>query len=97
MKLRLYAICGVGILIGTFGCATRDERPVSNTTPSAAAVVRIDLVNPGRFTDFRRRDRRAQTRDGQTISRPYTHLAIYGYQFVRPYYIRVPWGEGGSG
>jgi hypothetical protein len=52
MKLRLYTICGLGILLGTFGCA-RDERPVSNTPPSAPAVVRIDFVNPGRFTDFR--------------------------------------------
>jgi hypothetical protein len=52
MKLRLYAICGLGILIGTFGCASRDERPVSNTAPSAPAVVRIDFVGAGRFTDF---------------------------------------------
>jgi hypothetical protein len=52
MKLKLYAICGLGILIGTFGCATGDERPASNTAPSAPAVVRIDFVNPGRFTDF---------------------------------------------
>jgi hypothetical protein len=57
MKLRLYAICGLGILMGTFGCATRDERPTSNTAPSAPAVVRIDYVNPGRFTDFRINDR----------------------------------------
>jgi hypothetical protein len=53
MKLRAYAICGLGILIGTFGCATRNERPVSNAAPSAAATVRIDFVNPARFTDFR--------------------------------------------
>ena len=53
MKLRLYAICGLGILIGTFGCATSEQRPVSNTAPSAPAVVTIDFVNPGSFTDFR--------------------------------------------
>jgi len=52
MKLKLNAICALGILIGTFGCATRDERTASNTAPSAPAVVRIDFVNPGRFTDF---------------------------------------------
>ena len=53
MKLRLYAICGLGILIGTFGCTTRSEQPVSNAAPSAPATVRIDFVNSGRFTDFR--------------------------------------------
>ena len=53
MKLTLYAICGLGILVGAFGCATRSEQPVSNAAPSAPAVVRIDFVNPGSFTDFR--------------------------------------------
>jgi hypothetical protein len=53
MKLKAYAICGLGILIGTFGCTTRSEQPVSNAAPSAPATVRIDFANPGRFTDFR--------------------------------------------
>jgi hypothetical protein len=53
MKLRAYAICGLGFLIGTFGCTTKSERPVSSATPSAPAAVRIDYVDPGRFTDFR--------------------------------------------
>jgi hypothetical protein len=53
MKLGAYAICGLGILIGTFGCTTTSERPVSNAAPSGPATVRIDFVNPGRFTDFR--------------------------------------------
>jgi hypothetical protein len=76
MKLRLYAICGLGILIGTFGCATSEERPVSNTAPSAPAVVRIDFVNPGSFTDFRINGRDAQrsspifTRDVSSALRP---------------------------
>ena len=35
MKLRLYAICCLGTLIGTFGCATRSEQPVSTAAPSA--------------------------------------------------------------
>jgi hypothetical protein len=52
MKLRLYAICCLGTLIGTFGCATRSEQPVSTAAPSAPAVVRIDFVNPASFTDF---------------------------------------------
>jgi hypothetical protein len=76
MKLRLYTICGLRILIGICGCASRDERPVSNTAPSAPAVVRIDFVNPGRFTDFRINGRDFQhssaifTRDVTSALRP---------------------------
>ena len=76
MKLRLYAICCLGILIGTVGCATRSEQPVSNAAPSAPAVVRIDFVNPGRFTDFRINGRDFQrsspvfTRDVTSALRP---------------------------
>jgi hypothetical protein len=76
MKLRLYAICGLGILLGAFGCATRSEQPVSNAAPSAPAVVRIDFVNSGRFTDFRINGRDPQrsspifTRDVTSALRP---------------------------
>jgi hypothetical protein len=76
MKLRLYTICGLGILIGTFGCATTNQQPVSTAAPSAPAVVRIDLVNPGRFTDFRINGRDFQrsspifTRDVTSALRP---------------------------
>jgi hypothetical protein len=75
-KLRLYAICGLGILLGTFGCATRNEQPASTAAPSAPAVVRIDFVNPGRFTDFRINGRDFQrsspifTRDVTSALRP---------------------------
>jgi hypothetical protein len=76
MKLILYAIGGLGILVGAFGCATRSEQPVSNAAPSAPAVVRIDFVNPGSFTDFRINGRDAQrsspifTRDVSSALRP---------------------------
>lgn len=76
MKLRLYAICGLGILLGAFGCATRSEQPVSNAAPSAPAVVRIDFVNPAGFTDFRINGRDFQrsssifTRDVTSALRP---------------------------
>jgi len=76
MKLRLYAICCLGNLIGIFGCATRSEQPVFNAAPSAPAVVRIDFVDPGRFTDFRINGRDFQhsspvfTRDVTSALRP---------------------------
>lgn len=76
MRLTLYAICALAILIGNFGCATRGEPPAFNAAPSAPAVVRIDFVDPGRFTDFRVNGRDLQysstvfTRDVTSALRP---------------------------
>jgi hypothetical protein len=91
MKLRLYAIWGLGILIGTFGCANTDERPVSSTAPSAPAVVRIDFVNPGRFTDFRINGRDFQrsspvfTRDVTSALRPVMARRFPGHTLTLRY------------
>ena len=59
MKLTFYAMCGLAVSIGNFGCTTAGDRAVSTAAPvapsprSAPAAVRIDFVDPGRFTDFR--------------------------------------------
>jgi hypothetical protein len=57
MKLTFYAMCGLAVSIGNFGCTnTADhtgDRVVSTAAPSAPAAVRIEFVDPGRFTDFR--------------------------------------------
>jgi DUF3016 family protein len=53
MKLTFYAIFALGVIISNFGCTTAADRAVSTTAPSARAVVTIDFVDPGRFTDFR--------------------------------------------
>ena len=59
MKPTFYAICGLAVSIGTFGCTTTGDRagstaaPSVRATPSARATVRIDFVDPARFTDFR--------------------------------------------
>ena len=56
MKLTFYAICALGVIIGNFGCTNAGNQAVSTATPSAPsapAVVTIDFVDPGRFTDFR--------------------------------------------
>ena len=59
MKLTFYAICALGVMIGNFGCTNTGNRAVSTaipsapSVPSAPAVVTIDFVDPGRFTDFR--------------------------------------------
>jgi Protein of unknown function (DUF3016) len=56
MKPTFYAICALGVIIGNFGCTTAGDRTVSTaavSAPSAPAVVRVDFVDPGRFTDFR--------------------------------------------
>ena len=44
MKLTFYAIFGLAVSIGAFS---------STAAPSARATVRIDFVDPARFTDFR--------------------------------------------
>jgi len=53
MKQTFYAMCALGVLTGSFGCATAGDRAVSTSAPSAPALVKIDYVDPGRFTDFR--------------------------------------------
>ena len=60
MKLKFYAICGLAVSIGTFGCTTTGNQVGSTgapapsaRVPSARATVRIDFVNPERFTSFR--------------------------------------------
>ena len=56
MKIAFYAICALGFIIGNFGCTTAVDRATS-TAPSAPAIVIVDFVDPGRFTDFRINDR----------------------------------------
>ena len=56
MKLTFCAICALGVMIVNFGCTNSGNPAVSAatpSTPSAPAVVTIDFVDPGRFTDFR--------------------------------------------
>ena len=53
MKLTFYAICALGVIIGNFGCTTAGDSAVSTAASSAPAVVTVDFVDPGRFTDFR--------------------------------------------
>ncbi|MBV9391231.1 MAG: DUF3016 domain-containing protein [Verrucomicrobia bacterium] len=54
MKLTFLAICALAIIIGGFGCSTTSSEPVASTSaPSAPAIVTLDYVDPGRFTDFR--------------------------------------------
>jgi hypothetical protein len=53
MKLTFYAICALGVIISNFGCTVAADRVVSTAAPSAPAVVKVDFVDPGRFTDFR--------------------------------------------
>jgi hypothetical protein len=55
MKIVFYAICALGLMIGNFGCTTGADRASSivSSGPSAPAVVTIDFVDPGKFTDFR--------------------------------------------
>jgi hypothetical protein len=52
MKQTFYAICALGVIIGNFGCTTAGDRAVSTSAPSAPAAVKIDYVDPGRFTGF---------------------------------------------
>ena len=79
MKPRFYAIGTLGVIIGNFGCTTADNRTVSTaavSAPSAPAVVSVDFVDPGRFTDFRINNRDFQhsstvfTRDVTSALRP---------------------------
>jgi len=60
MKLTFYAICALGVIISNFGCTTAADRVVSAAAPSAPAVVKVDFVDPGRFTDFRVNNRDVQ-------------------------------------
>lgn len=55
MKIVFYGICALGFMIGNFGCTTAADRASSivSAGPSAPAVVTIDFVDPGKFTDFR--------------------------------------------
>jgi DUF3016 family protein len=76
MKLTIYAICALGVIISNFGCTTATDQAVSTAAPSAPAVVTIDFVHPGRFTDFRINNRDFQhsstifTRDVTSALRP---------------------------
>jgi hypothetical protein len=82
MKLTFYAICALGVMIGNFGCTNTGNRAVSTaipsapSVPSAPAVVTIDFVDPGRFTDFRinnqdfQRSSTVFTRDVTSALRP---------------------------
>jgi hypothetical protein len=75
MKIAFYAICALGFIIGNFGCTTAVDRATS-TAPSAPAIVTVDFVDPGRFTDFRINDRDFQysstvfTRDVTSALKP---------------------------
>ncbi len=53
MKLSLVAIGAFALIISNFGCTSTTTRTAAPGTPSAPAVVTIDYVDPGRFTDFR--------------------------------------------
>lgn len=46
MKLTLYAICAIVLLFSGVGCTTESGRG------AASAVVTVQFVNPGEFTDF---------------------------------------------
>jgi hypothetical protein len=78
MKIVFYAICALGFMIGNFGCTTAGNRAASipSPGPSAPAVVTINFVDPGKFTDFRVNNRDFQysstifTRDVTTALRP---------------------------
>ncbi len=78
MKIVFYAICALGLVICNFGCTTATDRASSvvSSGPSAPAVVTIDFVDPGKFTDFRVNNRDFQyssttfTRDITTALRP---------------------------
>jgi Protein of unknown function (DUF3016) len=79
MKPTFCAICVIGVMIGGFGCTTTGDRGVSPSgasAPSAPAVVTVDFVDPGRFTDFRINNRDFQhsstlfTRDVISALRP---------------------------
>lgn len=78
MKIEFYAICALGFLIGNFGCSTAADRAATTapSQPSAPAVVTIDFVDPGKFTDFRVNNRDFQssstifTRDVTSALRP---------------------------
>jgi hypothetical protein len=76
MKPIFYAICALGVIIGDFGCTTTGDRAPSTAVPSAPAVVTIDYVDPGRFTDFRINNRDFQhtstvfTRDVTSALKP---------------------------
>jgi hypothetical protein len=78
MKIAFYGICALGFMIGIFGCSTTADRASSivSSGPSAPAVVTVNLVDPGRFTDFRVNNRDFQysstifTRDISSALRP---------------------------
>jgi hypothetical protein len=78
MKIVFYAICAVGFMIGNFGCSTTADRASSivSSGPSAPAVVKVDFVESGKFTDFRVNNRDFQysstifTRDVTSALRP---------------------------
>ncbi|MGA8660407.1 MAG: DUF3016 domain-containing protein [Chthoniobacterales bacterium] len=68
MKLTFYAICALGVITSNFGCTTAADRVASTAAPaapSAPAVVKVNFVNPGKFTDFRVKNRDLQ--DSSTI------------------------------
>jgi hypothetical protein len=75
MKLTFYAICALGVMIVNFGCTNAGNPAVSTATPSAPsapAVVTIDFVDPGRFTNFRINDQdfqRSSTVFSQDVTR----------------------------
>ncbi len=60
MKPTLSAVGAFALIIGNFGCTSTTTRTAAPGTPSAPAVVTIDYVNPGRFTDFRINNRDVQ-------------------------------------
>jgi hypothetical protein len=76
MKLTCFAICALGVIIGNFGCTNAGNRVASTAAPSAPAVVTVDFVDPGRFTDFRinnqdfQRSSMVFTRDVSSALRP---------------------------
>jgi hypothetical protein len=78
MKIAFYAVCALGFIIGNFGCTTAVDRAssIASPGPSAPAVVTIDFVDPGKFTDFHVNNRDIQysstifTRDVTSALRP---------------------------
>jgi len=91
MKQTFYAICAFGVIIGDFGCTTAGERAVSISAPSAPAMVKIEYVDPGKFTDFRINNRDFQhssmvfTRDVTGALKPVMARRFPGYTLTLRY------------
>jgi len=52
MKTVLYATCAIALLITGIGCTTQGTGGGATGATARAAVVTVQYVNPGNFTDF---------------------------------------------